>query len=351
MAGDPDGRLPDMSAVPNLDSQEKHFFISSPIKGLKLFLRFLPSRFASPGRSKVVLYVHGGTFPSASSIAHRFDGRSWRDELVDAGFDVWGLDFQGFGASDPYPEMSQPAEHKPALGQAGAAGEQLEQAVRFICKYHHVPTISIIAHSWGAMVTGRFAAGCPELVERLVFFAPIAWRPGDVAPEIYPAWRLVSLEDQWDRFTQDVPIGELAVLNRADFDGWGEFYLDTDPESRMRSPASVKIPSGPWQDIAWAWAGRLAYDPVSIRAPVAIIHGEWDKASTDADAHWLFHALKNSPIKREIKIGRATHLMHLEESRFALYREAETFLKGNDLPDRAPVCRNYQPTKGAICSP
>ena len=29
--------------------------------------------------------------------------------------------------------------------------------------------------------------------------------------------------------------------------------------------------------------------------------------------------------KRDVKIGRATHLMHLEENRYALYHEAQTF--------------------------
>jgi pimeloyl-ACP methyl ester carboxylesterase len=315
---------------------EKHFLISSSIDGLKLFLRYLPARVTSPGKSKIVLFVHGGTFPSALSIAHRFDGRSWRDELVGTGFDAWGLDFQGFGASDSYPEMSQSAESKPALGQARSASEQLEQAVHFICEHHNVPRISIIAHSWGTIVTGLFAGRCPELIERLVFFAPITWRQKQVEPQMYPAWRLVSLKDQWDRFTQDVPFGEPAVLNRKDFDQWGELYLDTDVESRTRLPASIKTPSGPWQDIALAWAGQLAYDPTSIRAPVGIIRGEWDTASTATDAHWLFKALKNSPVRRLVTISRATHLMHLEKSRFALYREAETFLNGNDLPVKAP---------------
>jgi hypothetical protein len=46
--------------------------------------------------------VHGGTFSSGLSIAHRFDGGSWRDALSDAGFHVWGFDFHGFGESDPY---------------------------------------------------------------------------------------------------------------------------------------------------------------------------------------------------------------------------------------------------------
>jgi hypothetical protein len=40
--------------------------------------------------------------------------------------------------------------------------------------------------------------------------------------------------------------------------------------------------------------------------------------------------LKNSPIRRLVTISRATHLMHLEESRYALYRETEAFLFGKD---------------------
>jgi pimeloyl-ACP methyl ester carboxylesterase len=329
-----------MTPLLKLDPMEQHFFIASSIDGLKLFLRYLPARVISQSKSKIVLYVHGGTFPSASSIAHRFNGRAWRDELVDAGFHVWGLDFQGFGASDSYPGMRQPAEYKPALGQTQSASEQLEQAVRFICEHHRVHKISIIAHSWGTIATGLFAGRCPELIERLVFFAPIAWRQILAEPQIYPAWRLVSLQEQWDRFTQDVPSGEPAVLNCQDFNEWGELYLDTDAESQTRSPASVKIPSGPWQDIALAWAGQLAYDPANIRAPVSIIRGEWDKASTDADAHWLFDALKNSPMRRVVKISRATHLMHLEENRFSLYREAETFLNGNYQPNKLPFRPN-----------
>jgi pimeloyl-ACP methyl ester carboxylesterase len=60
------------------------------------------------------------------SIAHRFDGRSWRDALCDAGFHVWGLDFHGFGESDPYPQMSEPAEAHLPLGRAAECSRQLE---------------------------------------------------------------------------------------------------------------------------------------------------------------------------------------------------------------------------------
>jgi pimeloyl-ACP methyl ester carboxylesterase len=307
-----------------LDPREEHHRIASPHAGLSLFLRHLPPRDATSDR--VVLYVHGGTFPSALSIAHRFDGSSWRDELHDVGFHVWGLDFHGFGLSDPYPEMAQAAEANAPLGRAEDASRQLEAAVRFIVKHQKVSRISIIAHSWGCMITGRFAGRWPELVDRLVFFGPITFRPRKAEAQKLPGWRLISLKDQWDRFTETVPKGEEPVLSRRHFDEWGERYLDTDAASRTRSPAAVKVPSGAFQDIFDAWAGEFACDPGLVRAPVAIIRGEWDSYCNDADAHWLFDALKAAPEKRDIKISRGTHLMHLEAMRGALHRESIAFL-------------------------
>ena len=105
-----------------LDPREEYFHVPSPHPGLSLFLRYLPPDDAA--RRRTMLYVHGGTFPSALSIAHRFDGYSWRDALNEAGFDVWGLDFHGFGGSDRYPAMSASAESGSPLCAAADAGEQ-----------------------------------------------------------------------------------------------------------------------------------------------------------------------------------------------------------------------------------
>ena len=316
-----------------LDPREQHFHIPSPRRGLSLFLRYLAPRDDAAATGRSVLYVHGGTFPSALSIAHRFDGCSWRDQLCAAGFGVWGLDFHGFGASDPYPEMAEPAEAHPPLGRAAECSRQLEAALRFIGERQHVPHISIIAHSWGTIVAGECAGRCPELIDRLVFFGPIAARRPQGERQQLPGWRLISLGDQWQRFTADVPSAEVPVLSRRHFDEWGERYLDTDADSRTRSPYAVKTPSGAFQDIYDAWAGELAYDPGRIRAPVAIIRGEWDGMCPDADAGRLFDALSAAPLRRDIKIAHATHLMHLEQNRFSLYREAEAFLRGGDTEE------------------
>jgi pimeloyl-ACP methyl ester carboxylesterase len=320
--------------ITKLDPAEEHFWVPYQGGGLALFLRYLPpiNTKTNFGENRVVLYIQGATFPSALSIAHRFDGRSWRDELAAAGFHVWGLDFLGFGAADRYPEMADPPDGKPALGRAEEASKQIETAVQFIVARHGVERISIIAHSWGTIATGHFVSRYPKLVNRLVFFAPITCRNGqDKAPDA-SSWRLVTLKDQWNRFVEDVPAGETPVLSQRDFAAWGESYLDTDPASRTRNPPAVKIPNGPTQDIKGAWAGKLAYDPSAVQAPVTIIRGQWDSTCGDADTRWLFDALKHSPTKRLVTVSRGTHLLHLEENRYALYREAQIFLQGHELP-------------------
>jgi hypothetical protein len=51
----------------------------------------------------------------------------------------------------------------------------------------------------------------------------------------------------------------------------------------------------------------------------------------DDDAKWLFDAFTRSPEKRDIKIGRATHLMHLEAMRSSLWQESIKLLLGGDV--------------------
>jgi pimeloyl-ACP methyl ester carboxylesterase len=214
-----------------LDPLEEHYWIPSPRSGLQLFLRHLSSRARRDQQKQAVLNVHGGTFPSALSIAHRFDGYSWRDALCEAGFDVWGFDFHGFGLSDRYPEMSEAPDSHSSLCRAEDASEQVATVARFILDQHALPHLSIIAHSWGSIPAGRFAGQHPSLIDRLVLFGPISRRPPrryETAPSA-PAWRIVTVEDQWSRFVEDVPDNEPLVLSRTHFDEWGERYLDTDP--------------------------------------------------------------------------------------------------------------------------
>ena len=172
-----------------LDPSEQTFLIDSGRKGLISFLRRFPANGVQQRGS--VLYLHGATFPSALSIAYRFGNGSWRDALSDAGFDVWGLDFLGFGGSDRYPEMNDPASAQGPLGTAVEASGQVEAAVRFILDRDRQQGVSLITHSWGSMPAGLFAGRHPALVDRIVMFAPLACRKGpryEPRPSL-PAWK------------------------------------------------------------------------------------------------------------------------------------------------------------------
>ena len=140
--------------------------------------------------------------------------------MSDAGFDVWGLDFYGFGGSDRYPQMQDDAALHGPLGLAKEAAGQLEAAVRFIVDHEGRSKLSLVSHSRGSMPVGLLAAEHPTLVDRIVMFAPLACREGPryVPRPDGPAWKIVTPEDQWNRFVEDVPDGEPPVLSRADFD-------------------------------------------------------------------------------------------------------------------------------------
>jgi len=319
------------------DNREEVLRIPGHPATVKIALRHVgPARGLPVDSKKVVLFVHGASFPSALAAGYRFDGHSWMDDLSDAGFDVWALDFAGYGESDRYPEMHEPPEAHSPLGRADVCRRQIAEAVRFVRARQGVPTVSIVAHSWGTVPTGLYAAQDPSGINQLVLFGPVTQRSVAAKPEKGgdptkgPSYDFVTVQAQRDRFFGYVPSGEPPVLEARHFEPWGAAYLASDPTSRARMPPSVQVPFGPSIDTQQAWSGTLAYDPGRIVVPTLVIRGQWDSVTTDADAHWLMRELRASPAKRDVVISRGTHVMHLETGRFQLYQEVRTFLEKTD---------------------
>lgn len=276
-----------------------------------------------PADGPAVLYVHGATFPSALSVAYRFEGRSWMDDLQAHGYDAWAFDFAGYGGSDRYATMDGPQEGEPA-GCADPAAKQVGRVVELICAVTGRNAISLIAHSWGSMPAALFATRVPGRIDSLCLFGPVLHREGS---EIRPAvrWRLITLEAQLARFRADAPPGHPPVLIEPELELWGPAYLATDPAAHSYAPPAVKVPGGPDADVAAAWSGQLPYNATAVRAPTLVVRGEWDSLCTDADARWLLSRLQH-PGRFDAKIARATHLMHLERGRDGLFAAVRNFL-------------------------
>ena len=282
---------------------------------------------ASGDRTRPVLYIHGSSFPSASSVMFRFGGTSWADALNAAGFNVFALDFAGYGGSERYPAMASDDPVGAPPGRALEAAEQIARAVAFIRQQTGASRVSVIAHSWGTIPAAIFTIQHPETVDRLVLFGPILERQGPPASQT-SRWSLVTIAQQHARFVGGVPAGHAPVLEEADFPRWARVYLASDPHANERTPASVKIPSGPAADLLAAWSGRLGYDPGNFTRPVMLVRGEWDAPSSAADAAWFESRLASGLEHRIVTVPDATHLMHLEIGRHALYAETNAFLAG-----------------------
>lgn len=279
----------------------------------------------APGPGPSLLYVHGSTFPAASSMNYRIDGTSWADDLQSRGFDVWSFDFAGYGGSDRPRPMQDPARGT-IPGRASEAVRQIERVVRHVLAQSGRRQLSIIAHSWGTIPAGLFAGRHPEQLDRLILFGPVAERPGQRDSPTSPLL-LVSAADQWRSFQSGVPEAGPAVIPEARFNQWAAAYLSTDPTASTRFPPSVAVPSGPDADFADAWSGRLPYDPSMVRSPTLIVRGEWDLITRDEDAAWLVAAMTAVPGgARDLKLPGGAHRMHLESGREALFEAVAAFL-------------------------
>jgi hypothetical protein len=151
-------------------------------------------------------------------------------------------------------------------------------------------------------------------------FAPLARReePRYTPRPTLPAWKLVTNDPQWARFVEGEPPCSRAMISRP-----GRQPISTAiPPRAAAGPRAVKAPTGPLVEILHIWHGEVAWEPQDVQAPVAIIRGDWDGSVTDQEARWLFERLARSAERRDIKIGRGSHLRRLEEMRTALWHES-----------------------------
>ena len=318
-----------MGAVNLLEAAPKEFddrWIVDAASGLHLYLRHLPP--TGKANRRTVLFIHGASFPSGLAAGYRFKGYSWMDDLSNRGFDVWALDFAGYGRSERYKEMQMPANSSPPLGRAQDCSRQIASAVAYILKHSVSTRISLIAHSWGTIVAGIYASNEGGLLDRLVLFGPVAERRTGRVQTITESWTCVSVEDQRSRFYGYVPSGLAPVFEPSEFSAWGKSYLKSDPlpSRSAKDQPCVRVPNGPAADLADAWSGHFPYDPSSVRVPVLIVRGEWETVTRPEDASWLWSRFTGASPKRDVLIDKATHVMHLEGSRVQLYEEVATFL-------------------------
>ena len=317
-----------------LTVSEETLHIQGPLPGLKLGLRHAWISKAAPAADSLpVLILPGAAVPVSGNPDYHFSpGRSLMTALAQSGLDVWALDYYGFGESDRYPEMNEPAASHPPLGNAAECADQVDAVVAYLASERHAKGLELIGDSGGTLVAGVFATRRPDFVAKLILFGPVTpFTGGPAAKEALPAYDLITPQDLWSLFTTwSEAAGKPAVLDSNNYQAWAEDYLRSDPTSRARNPPSVRVPNGRQADLAAVASGRFVYDPGEIKAPTLIVMGEWDAIATFAGAEWLLHGLKQAPSRQLVVIGHGSHTIQYESEREQLYRALENFLRQRD---------------------
>jgi pimeloyl-ACP methyl ester carboxylesterase len=320
---------------PKLESTDT--MIPSGDAGIQLFVRnkHLAGKESSPDR--ILLFVHGATYPAETAFDLPIEGVSMMDLIAARGYDVYLVDVRGYGHSTRPAEMSQPPEANKPIVSTKVAAHDLGVAVDYILKKRKVSKIDVMGWSWGTSIAGLYTSEHNDKVNRLVLYAPQWIRnepPAPVAANAPPmgAYRLVSKESAKARWLKGVAEDKQAdLIPPGVFDAWANATWATDPEASKQNPPMLRAPNGVMEDSANTWgAGKALYDPGKITVPTLLLHAEWDADLPSYQAQGYFAQLKNTPYKRLIELSEGTHTVMMEKNRMQFFREIMLFLDEKD---------------------
>ncbi len=255
------------------------------------------------------------------------------DYIAGRGFDVYLLDFPGYGASGRPAAMDQPADAGQPVETTADAVRDLATVVDWVLARRRLGKVNVIGWSWGTTIAGGFAAEQPAKVNRLVLYAPV-WVAQTGPPTIAAepkigAYRTITREAALERWLKGVPESKRAdLIPPGWFDTWQAATWATDPKAVATSPPALRAPNGVVLDFQRFWnRGTPTYDPSKITSPTLMIQAEWDQDTPPLRSQGLFPLLSGAPWKEYVLLGEGTHSVVMERNRLLLFRAVQTFLE------------------------
>jgi pimeloyl-ACP methyl ester carboxylesterase len=321
-----------LAPVSRAATEMQEFAVPASEPGVELYVRNKhPAGTETFSSDRILIYVHGATYPSETTFDLPVAGASTMDVLAAHGWDVWLLDVRGYGRSTRPPEMDNPApDNKPIVDTATAARD-VSSVVDFVMSRRHVEKVNLMGWSWGTAIMGLYTTTHNANVARLVLYAPV-WLSKDRVPDNAPAlgaYRTVTREAAQKRWLTGVPDDMKATLIPP---GWFDMFADatfaTDPVGAQQNPPVLRAPNGVAQDFRTYWlSGNPQYQPSDITVPTFLIHAEWDADLPTYQTAAYFAQLKNAPYRRWVELGEGTHFVMLEKNRMQFIHEVELFLE------------------------
>lgn len=310
----------------------EEFMVPAVDPGINLYVRNKhPEGVTNFQGEKILLFVHGATYPSETAFDLRLNGLSWMDYIAQHGYDVYLVDLRGYGKSTRPPEMDKPAADTEPIVRTETAVKDVGAAVEFILKRRGTSKINLLGWSWGTSIMGWYTAQNNDKVNRLVLYAPQWIRDAPALTDAggkLGAYRSVSRDAAKGRWLTGVPEAKKADLIPAGwFEAWADATFASDPVGAKQNPPVLRAPNGVVLDSREYWgAGKPLYDPAGIRVPTFLAHAEWDADLPNYMLYAYFAKLTNAPYKRYVQIGEGTHTVIMEKNRMQLFQAVQQFL-------------------------
>jgi pimeloyl-ACP methyl ester carboxylesterase len=273
-----------------------------------------------PGEAaKPILFLaHGSSVsarPTYDLTVPGHDDYSAMDKFAEYGFDVWTMDFEGYGKSSVGPGNSDIA----------SGVEDLKLAAEVITRETGQTRFHIYGESSGALRAGAFAMAAPDRVDRLAL-GSFTWT-GQGSSTLAKRSENLDFYRTHNRrprnrdmvrsiFTRDKPGTSAPAVAEAMAD--------------MELKFGDSVPTGTYVDMTT----RLPLvDPLKVQSPVMIVRGEYDGIATEDDLLNFFRKLP-VPDREFVILPGASHSIGLGFNRAQFWHVLRGFL---EMPKRMDV--------------
>jgi pimeloyl-ACP methyl ester carboxylesterase len=297
----------------------------------------------------VVIFVHGGTNPSAVGFDLQFRDYSWMEYLARAGYDVFAMEMNGYGRS-PRPTMGDPC-NVPAdqqsmimpypltapcppsypfrLNTATSEQDELDRVVEYVRARRGIDRVALVGWSGGGFRTGTYTSLHPEKVEKLIVYASSNYnRTGPSNPPVqvpapgFPttiASHQTYIVEGWGADIQCEGQVEPGVQDAV----WAA-TMNHDPVGSSWGPGVVRAP----QRTLWGWNAEAAG---RVRVPTLIMVGELDGLISSMRLLYEDLGTQNKVL---IEIACASHQMVWEYQHRILHQASKEWLQDSAIKRR-----------------